>query len=90
MGGQLRTRRSLSKLTVAISEDGIKACPTTIRKWLRALGYSMRVNRKCLSLTSPPGRDEQFKQISDFCEDCCTQGIPVISVDTNKKELLDC
>ncbi|MCY4674444.1 MAG: hypothetical protein OXD43_11890, partial [Bacteroidetes bacterium] len=60
MGGLLRTRRSLSKLSVALKEHGIKVCPTTVGKWLRSCDYSPRVNWKCLSRTAPPERDEQF------------------------------
>ena len=88
MGGLLWTRRSLSKLAQILSETGITVSPMTIRKWLRSLGYTPRVNRKCISRTVPSGRDEQFMHISDLREHCYANGIPVISVDTKKKELI--
>ena len=88
MGGLLWTRRSLSKLSAALKEYGIKACPTTVGKWLRSRNYSPRVNWKCLSRSASAGRDEQFHKISALIEDCRAKGIGVISVDTKKKELI--
>ncbi len=88
MGGLLWTRRSLSKLAAALACSAIKVSPTTVGKWLRMLGYSMRVNRKSLSRTAPSGRDKQFRHIAALRQQCYDDGIPVISVDTKKKELI--
>ena len=88
MGGLKWTRRSLAKLSKALSEVGIHVSPNTVGKWLKNLGYSLRVNRKCLSSTASPWRDEQFTQIAALREHCRASGIPIISVDTKKKELI--
>ena len=55
MGGLFWTRRSLVKLAEALTDQGVKVSSTTVGKWLRALGYSLRVNRKRLSSSVPPG-----------------------------------
>ena len=88
MGGLLWTYRSLAKLADELSKSGVKVSPATVGKWLKARGYSLRVNRKTLSRPAPPGRDEQFQRIAALREQCRADGIPVISVDTKKRELV--
>lgn len=88
MGGLFWTRRSLVKLAEALTDQGVKVSSTTVGKWLRALGYSLRVNRKRLSSSVPPDRDDQFKYIAALRAYCREMGIPLISVDTKKKELI--
>ena len=55
---------------------------------LKAMGYSLRVNHKKLAGASHPNRDQQFRYITELRERCATDSIPVISVDTKKKELV--
>lgn len=88
MGGLLWTYRSLSKLAMALSDSGINVSPTTVGVWLRSHKYSLRVNRKSLSRTVPPGRDEQFRRIATLRRHCRVADLPIISVDTKKKELI--
>ena len=88
MSGLLWTYRSLSKLATALLCSGIKFSPTTVGKWLRLRGYSLRVNRKSLSRVAPQGRDEQFRHIAALRKYCHAAGIPLIRVDTKKKELI--
>jgi len=66
----------------------IQVSPTTVRKLLRDLGYSLKSNRKCLSAGNSPSRDTQFRIIKQLREDFQRSGDPVISVDTKKKELI--
>ncbi len=88
MGGLLWTYRSLAKLAAELSRCGSSVSPATIGKWLKSLGYSLHVNRKSLSRPSPPGRDDQFRRIAALREHCRDKGIPILSVDTKKKELI--
>lgn len=53
---------------------------------LQQLGYSLRVNRKCLCSTHHPQRDTQFRHISRLRQLCAEHGIPIPSIDTKKKE----
>jgi len=89
MGGVFWIRRSLLTLSRAFLQDhGIKIAPTTVGKLLRGCKYSPRVNWKCISRTSPPGRDQQFKRIEALTEQCHAKGACIVSVDTKKKELI--
>ncbi len=86
MGGLRWMHRSVAKLAAQLTSDGFAISPSTVRRWLKSNGFSLRVNRKCLATTQHPDRDPQFQRIAALREeyaDC-----PVISVDTKKKELI--
>ena len=54
---------------------------------LEKLGYSKQANRKMLQVGEPhPDRNRQFEFINSKAENFLRQGLPVISVDTKKKE----
>jgi hypothetical protein len=55
---------------------------------LHGLNYSLQGNRKTEEGEDHPDRDAQFQHINAAVKRCLAQGIPVISVDTKKKELL--
>ena len=83
------TCKSRAKLTAALSKAGWKVSSTTVSRLLHELGYSLQSVRKSLEGTSHPDRDAQFEHINtkaadDFLQRCQ----PVVSVDTNKKELV--
>ncbi|MEX1118710.1 MAG: ISAzo13 family transposase [Terrimicrobiaceae bacterium] len=59
-----------------------------VAQLLHALDYSLQSNRKTQEGADHPDRDEQFRHISAAVKKCLAQGIPVISVDTKKKELI--
>ncbi len=52
------------------------------------MDYSLRVNRKQLATASSPDRDQQFDYISSLRNRFQRQGLPLISVDTKKRELV--
>jgi hypothetical protein len=55
---------------------------------LHGLDYSLQSNRKTEEGEDHPDRDAQFRHINITVKRCLKQGIPVISVDTKKKELI--
>jgi hypothetical protein len=55
---------------------------------LHDLNYSLQSNRKTEEGADHPDRDAQFQHISGKVKKCLLQGVPVISVDTKKKELI--
>ena len=52
------------------------------------MGFSLRVNHKKLAGASHPDRNDQFERITALRKRCAAENIPVISVDTKKKELV--
>jgi hypothetical protein len=52
------------------------------------MGYSLRINHKTLSTDFSPDRNDQFLYISDLRDRFQRRGLPIISVDTKKRELV--
>lgn len=85
------TRKTTEKVASELLDIGIIVSPNTVGRLLRQMGYSLRVNHKQLSrvCTTPPAdRDAQFRHIAQLRKDCAARGLPLISVDTKKKELV--
>ena len=61
---------------------------TKVAQILNDLNYSLQSNRKAEEGTDHPDRDKQFRHINAAVKKCLKQGVPVISVDTKKKELI--
>jgi len=86
--GLFWTYRSPRKIPTQLRKEGYHVSASSVRKILRRLGYSVRKNRRCLSRPSPPGRDQQFQKIFALTLFCQVNHIPMICVDTKKKELI--
>jgi hypothetical protein len=59
-----------------------------VAELLRALGYSLQANAKTLEGAGHPDRNAQFEYINTQVCTALAKGLPVISVDTKKKELV--
>lgn len=59
-----------------------------VAQMLHALDYSLQSNRKTQEGADHPDRDAQFRHIHAAVKKCLRAGVPVISVDTKKKELI--
>jgi len=81
-------RRSLGNLSQELATLGHQACPTTVAVLLRALGYNLRVNVKRLTGPYHPDRDRQFSYREGLVEEFRAERLPIVSVDTKKKELV--
>jgi Rhodopirellula transposase DDE domain len=77
-----RLRRLLKPLGYEVNEN-------TICRLLRKMKYSMKVNvRSRASTTHSPKRDAQFQYIASQKAKFLGAGLPVVSVDSKKKELI--
>jgi hypothetical protein len=81
-------RRSLRTLSAEMAALGHEVCPTTVAALLRELGYNLRVNVKRITGPYHPDRDRQFRYIESLIEQFRAEGLPILSVDTKKKELV--
>jgi hypothetical protein len=81
-------RRSLRTLSDELAGLGHRACPTTVAGLLRDLGYNLRVNVKRITGPYHPDRDRQFRHIEGLVDEFRAEGLPILSVDTKKKELV--
>ena len=69
-------------------QHGIRISDRTVAKLLRDHGYSLQAPNKSVEGAQDPDRNGQFERINAKAEDCIKRRIPVISVDTKKKELV--
>jgi hypothetical protein len=83
-------RSSLRQLCKWLKEDGHPASKQVVSRLLRNLGYSLKANERKQGQSRPncPERDEQFRFIASQREEFIAEGLPIISVDTKKKELI--
>ena len=70
------------------TRHGIRVSNQTVARLLRDHGYSLQAPNKSVEGTQHPDRNAQFEQINAKAETCIERGVPVISVDTKKKELV--
>jgi transposase len=82
------TTKSTRNLAMELTSQGHTVAPTTVRKLLHHLGYSLQSNRKTKEGEDHPDRDAQFRYINRRVKSQLKSRQPSISVDTKKKEVL--
>ena len=88
MGGLRWMRRSPAKLAAQLTREGLAVGASTMHRLLQQHLFSLRVNRKFLANARHPDRDPQFQRIAALRCQCAAVAVPLISVDTKKKELV--
>lgn len=81
------TDKRLDQIAEELKQWNIQVSPSTVRRLLHQLGYRLHANVKSLS-KSHPDRDLQFQCIAKEKRCFARRCLPVISVDTKKKELV--
>ena len=82
------TLKSTYELSRELIDKKFDASPSTVRRLLHAIGYSLQAPSKVKEGDSHPDRDGQFKYINKLAAAFTKKKQPVISVDTKKKELV--
>lgn len=81
-----------NKSTYAIAKEliskGEKISEDTVQRIIKSLGYTLQANVKSKENGSPEERDSQFRHINEQVKLFEKKGMPVISVDTKKRELV--
>jgi hypothetical protein len=89
MTGQKWVRSSLRSVSDRLADIGYAVSPPTVGRLLTHLGYSLRVNAKKLEAASKhPDRNQQFEYIARQRAAFNAAGLPIISTDAKKKELI--
>jgi transposase len=88
MGDTKWVRTTSRRLGERLKAMGHHASTATVWRLLKRMGYSMKGNRRRQVHSKDPDRDEQFRYIASQRERFAAAGLPVISVDTKKKELI--
>jgi len=88
MTGLKWSRRTTDKIANLLATYGFAVSPNTVARLLHKMDYSLRVNQKRLATDSSPDRNLQFDYIADLRERFGHRRLPIISVDTKKRELV--
>ncbi len=88
MSALVWTTKSTRHLADALTALGHPISDRTVARMLHSMGFSLQANTKVTEGSQHPDRDAQFAYLSGQVEDHLTDGQPVISVDTKKKELV--
>jgi Rhodopirellula transposase DDE domain len=82
------TRKTTEKIAEVLQQIDIPVSANTVSRLLYQMDFSLRVNRKQIATNSSPYRDRQFQHISALRARFQRQGLPLISVDSKKRELI--
>lgn len=81
------TRKRLRQIAKELAKLDIAVSPNTVRRLLKGLKYGLHANSKSVSVKHKD-RNEQFLYIANQKKDFLEEGLPVISVDSKKKEMV--
>src|SRR6185437_8313751 len=82
------TTKSTVKLADELTAQGHRVGPHTVARLLQDHDYSLQGNAKTIEGKQHPDRDAQFRYLNEEVTAFLAAGLPVISVDTKKKELI--
>jgi hypothetical protein len=82
------TTKSTRQLADALSAAGHPVSHVRVAEILHSLQYSLQGNAKTTEGTQHPDRDAQFRYINKTAKARLRVGLPVVSVDAKKKELV--
>jgi hypothetical protein len=82
------TCKSIRILESELNQMGHEISYPSVAAILHELEYSLQANRKTSEGKDHPDRNEQFEYINQQVKSFLKSGLPVISVDTKKKELI--
>lgn len=82
------TSKSTTRLASELTASGHPTSPDTVARLLKKNGFTLQSTRKCKEGEDHPDRDAQFNLIYETTQSFMEDGLPVVSVDTKKKELV--
>ena len=88
MGKQKWVRSSTRRLRARLEEAGYQVSHTTVCRLLKDMDFSLKTNKRKQGSSKHPERDKQFQYIAAQRQVFAGAGLPIISVDTKKKELI--
>ena len=82
------TNKSTRTLAAELTAQGHPISHEKVAQLLRLMEYSLQSNRKTEEGNDHPDRDAQFRHINEEVANALKRRVPVVSVDTKKKELI--
>lgn len=86
--GVLWTNLTRSEIATSLAEEGFPVSVTVVDRLLEECHMGQRHPQKIKTMVDDPDRDEQFRHIADLKNEYLAAGLPVLSMDTKKREIL--
>jgi hypothetical protein len=82
------TNLSFTRISELLKAAGLDVGRYVVKNLMKELGYVRRKMVKCKNMAETALRNEQFEYIKKIIYEFISRGLPVLSLDTKKKELL--
>jgi len=86
--GVLWTNLTRSEIAAGLSDQGFPVSVTVVDRLLEAFHLGQRKPQKVKTMQQDPDRNEQFEHIARLKQEYLDAGLPVLSMDTKKREIL--
>ena len=86
--GVLWTNLNCRKIGELLQLHAINVSVYVVKQLLKSCGYVQRKMFKCKTLKEVKKRDEQFINIAKMKEEFSNENLPILSIDSKKKEML--
>lgn len=86
--GVLWTNLTRSEIAAGLEECGFPVSVTVVDQLLEAFHLGQRKPQKMKTMQHDPDRNEQFEHIASLKQEYLDAGLPVLSMDTKKREIL--
>lgn len=86
--GVLWTNLTRSEIAAGLAEEGFPVSVTIVDRLLEECHMGQRHPQKIKTMVDNPDRDEQFRHIAELKKEYLAAGLPVLSMDTKKREIL--
>jgi hypothetical protein len=82
------TNLTRSEIASGLAEEGYPVSVTVVDRLLEEVHMGQRQPQKIKTMVHDPDRDQQFRRIAELKEEYLSIGLPVLSMDTKKREIL--
>jgi Rhodopirellula transposase DDE domain len=86
--GVLWTNLTRSEIAAAMGEEGFEVSTATVDRLLEESGFRYRKAQRVKAMGESADRDTQFKKIAELRAKYLKAGLPVVSIDAKKREIL--
>jgi len=84
----LWTNLTRGEIAAGLADEGFPVCVTVVDRLLDEAHMSLRQPQKIKTMQDHPDRDAQFRHIAALQEEFLAAGLPALSMDTKKREML--
>ena len=82
------TNLTREEIAEGLADEGYPVSVTVVDRLLETTHMGRRQPQKIKTMAHDPDRDEQFRHIAELKKDFLAAGLPVLSMDTKKREIL--